>query len=79
MVKGFHFTSQHFGRLDVSSPYRISRCNIVLAQAQASEKTSPFATELGKEFASETATVNGITDRQEATSYFVRIAQHNEA
>ena len=51
----------------------------VLAQAQAQEKTSPFATELGKEFASETATVNGITDRQEATSYFVRIAQHNEA
>ena len=51
----------------------------VLAQAQAQEKTSPFTTDLGREFVSETAAVYGISDRQEATSSCVKIVQPNGA
>src|SRR6266849_1962511 len=51
----------HFWRLGVVALSVLVVCNIGLAQAQSQRKTSPLATELGKEFASETATVNGTT------------------
>jgi pimeloyl-ACP methyl ester carboxylesterase len=73
MAEDFHFTSpvgnridrktcfEHFGCLGLVALSILVGCNLALAQAQAQGKTSPLATELGKEFASETATVNGIT------------------
>jgi pimeloyl-ACP methyl ester carboxylesterase len=50
-----------FGHLGLVALSILVGFNIVLAPAQAQGKASPLATELGEEFASETATVNGIT------------------
>lgn len=52
---------RRFGHLGLLGLYVLAACGIVLSQTQARGKTSPLATGLGKEFASKTATVNGIT------------------
>jgi pimeloyl-ACP methyl ester carboxylesterase len=50
-----------FGRLAVVALSILGGCGIVLSQGRAQGQASYLATGLGKEFASETATVNGIT------------------
>jgi pimeloyl-ACP methyl ester carboxylesterase len=73
MAEEFQFTSpvdnridrktcfEHFRRLGLVALFVLAWCNVGLSHVQAQEKTSPAATGLGKEFASQTATVNGIT------------------
>src|SRR6202035_2020131 len=50
-----------FDRLAPVALFALASWGIVLSHAQAQGRTSPLATGLEKEFASETATVNGIT------------------
>jgi pimeloyl-ACP methyl ester carboxylesterase len=52
---------RRFGRLALVARSVLAGCGLVLSQAQAQGQTSPLATGLGEQFASETATVNGIT------------------
>jgi pimeloyl-ACP methyl ester carboxylesterase len=47
------------GRLGLIALFVLAGCGIILSDAQAQVRTSPLATGLGMEFASETATVNG--------------------
>jgi hypothetical protein len=53
--------NRRLGRLIFSPLSLLLGCTTSLSQAQAQGKLSPLATGLGKEFASETATVNGVT------------------
>src|ERR1700686_534213 len=50
-----------FDRLAPVALFALAAWGIVLSHAQAQGRTSPLATGLGMEFASETATVNGTT------------------
>jgi pimeloyl-ACP methyl ester carboxylesterase len=52
---------RRFGRLGLIALFVLAGCGIALSQAQAQGRTSLLETGLGKEFASATATVNGIT------------------
>jgi len=52
---------RRFGRVGLVAQFVLAGCGMVLSQAQAQEKASPVATGLGKEFASENATVNGTS------------------
>jgi pimeloyl-ACP methyl ester carboxylesterase len=51
---------QRVGRMGLLALSVLAACGIVLSQAQAQGRTSPLGAGLGKEFASKTATVNGI-------------------
>jgi hypothetical protein len=51
---------QRVGRMGLVALSVLAACGIVLSQAQAQGRTSPLGAGLGKEFASKTATVNGI-------------------
>jgi pimeloyl-ACP methyl ester carboxylesterase len=53
--------NRRLGRLIFFPLSLLLGCTTSLSQAQAQGKLSPLATGLGKEFASETATVNGVT------------------
>jgi pimeloyl-ACP methyl ester carboxylesterase len=48
----------HLGLLALSA---LAGCGIIFSQAQAQDRASPLATGVGKDFASETASVNGTT------------------
>ncbi len=53
--------NRRIGRLSFVVLSALAGCGIVRSRAQAQGQTSPLVTGLGKEFASEIATVNGIT------------------
>jgi hypothetical protein len=52
---------RRYGRLIVVAAFMLGACGIALSRGKAQGQPSNLATGLGKEFASETATVNGIT------------------
>lgn len=52
---------RRYGRLVVAAVFMLGVCGIALSQGKAQGQPSDLATGLGKEFASETATVNGIS------------------
>jgi pimeloyl-ACP methyl ester carboxylesterase len=52
---------RRIGRMGVFALSVLAGCGIVLPQAQAQGRASPLATGLGRDFVSDTATVNGTT------------------